>query len=1044
MNTFEFYLTGMGFVSMILIILSIVITIYMLQSTTKSRSSWLLIGFFISVIANSITMLFANAWVYWGDMLMPAQDAWILLGGVALAQFAYQIPQYDQKREARWMLAITATVALFAVGYSLDYMIRYIFFYTPGLNENQAYYLLLPIMTVFTVAIFLRRAVYYESLSDPSKKDKRLKLHGLLKALTRPQDRSAKMMRDFALAISLGLLPGIASVLKPLSFIPSWLPSYMLSTGSILAVAALALVYINSSHEQTSFIAKIMGISLVAFLLIFGAYGISSIQGLQYRNHRSVIDQIRIAYQGIQTDDFSYLPDSIAYIIAWPRDQVVPGATEEPQATVSDQYRLLYLAHGEQDFQIEDLIAENQLLIAGAYPEINVLYPISEPTLDHLSESPMHLLTRYGTYPYGSMERYRGYLFDQNDTRYEIGLSEYDRLNVTHEMVVSLTAWVIVSSLIIIIFFPMFYRYNLVRPLNNLLKAIMDANRGDLDTRISVQYEDEIGFLTRSFNNLLATLKEANQTRELLDAELQERMEELRISEEKFSKAFHSSPVCMMLQSQDDRTYQDVNAAFTRVLGYEPEEAIGRTPLELRIYPTIEESQRVIQAFSDFGDRLRNFEFQFRRKSGQVGTGLLSAEFFEWQGRKTNLGIVMDITERKQAENEIRRLNAEMEARVAERSQELSTFLDLAFLVSSQESIDQIFLPALERILDISGFKAVSVHIYSPDNQYLTLDAQVGINEVELDRMCVLTPHGSFAAWLSQPRDALLLSNLETDTILPDLMHLPNQRSCLATQLVAQDQVLGLMTCYRQDVHTFSLEEVSLLVAVAEQLAVSLENQRLRKKAEQAAVFTERRRLARDLHDSITQSIFGLTLFTRSSQDALSEGDLSKLTDNLRQIEMNAVTALREMRLLLYQMQPLEPEVGFSDRINARLDLVERRLGIQALLQIDQTVQLSPEFEETLFLIALEALNNSLKHAQAKHVEIILEQNNGILWMRVADDGHGFEIGDQSDRARVSGMGLKNMHSRTAELNGDLKIESAPGRGTTVTVTVDLSSTRDE
>ena len=101
----------------------------------------------------------------------------------------------------------------------------------------------------------------------------------------------------------------------------------------------------------------------------------------------------------------------------------------------------------------------------------------------------------------------------------------------------------------------------------------------------------------------------------------------------------------------------------------------------------------------------------------------------------------------------------------------------------------------------------------------------------------------------------------------------------------------------------FYLEEISLFVALAEQLGVSLENQRLRQEAERDAITMERQRLARDLHDSITQSIYSLTLFTRSSQDALQDDDEQKLVNNLNLIEASSVSALKEMRLLLYQMQ---------------------------------------------------------------------------------------------------------------------------------------------
>ncbi len=106
-----------------------------------------------------------------------------------------------------------------------------------------------------------------------------------------------------------------------------------------------------------------------------------------------------------------------------------------------------------------------------------------------------------------------------------------------------------------------------------------------------------------------------------------------------------------------------------------------------------------------------------------------------------------------------------MERRVAERSWQLSTLLDLAFLVSHPENPENIFLPALERLVDISSLDAVCIHIYSNDKQYLRLEAQVGLEADEADLMQLSLPSGLFAAWLSQPKDALIFSGLKLQVI---------------------------------------------------------------------------------------------------------------------------------------------------------------------------------------------------------------------------------------------------------------------------------------
>ncbi len=104
------------------------------------------------------------------------------------------------------------------------------------------------------------------------------------------------------------------------------------------------------------------------------------------------------------------------------------------------------------------------------------------------------------------------------------------------------------------------------------------------------------GSLTHTFNNLVASLQESNQAKDAVEIRTKQRLEELHLSEEKFFKAFHSSPVVMVLQNREDRTYLDVNAAFSQITGYDREEAVGHTPGEVNIYPTDEDAERVAEA----------------------------------------------------------------------------------------------------------------------------------------------------------------------------------------------------------------------------------------------------------------------------------------------------------------------------------------------------------------------------------------------------------------------------------------------------------------
>ncbi|NLG85181.1 MAG: sensor histidine kinase [Firmicutes bacterium] len=200
------------------------------------------------------------------------------------------------------------------------------------------------------------------------------------------------------------------------------------------------------------------------------------------------------------------------------------------------------------------------------------------------------------------------------------------------------------------------------------------------------------------------------------------------------------------------------------------------------------------------------------------------------------------------------------------------------------------------------------------------------------------------------------------------------------------------------------------------------------------AVMEERNRLARDLHDSLTQAIYSLNLYGEAAGRLLAAGEVQTAAAHLAEIRAAARQALREMRLLVFALRPpaLEQE-GLVVALGARLEAVEARAGIRAELKAEGIDRLAPAVEEGLYRIAQEALNNILKHAQATQVTVRLVRQGGAVIMEIADDGVGF---DPLKGEGQGGLGLSGMAERAAALGGRLSIESAPGGGTVVRVEV--------
>jgi signal transduction histidine kinase len=195
--------------------------------------------------------------------------------------------------------------------------------------------------------------------------------------------------------------------------------------------------------------------------------------------------------------------------------------------------------------------------------------------------------------------------------------------------------------------------------------------------------------------------------------------------------------------------------------------------------------------------------------------------------------------------------------------------------------------------------------------------------------------------------------------------------------------------------------------------------------AREVAVLQERQRLSRELHDSVTQALYGVALYAEAGGRALADGDLGPVADNLRDIGETTQEALAEMRLLLFELRPpLLQQQGLAAALRARFQAVEARAGLVTEFVAEGDDRLAPEAEQELYRLAQEALNNVLKHAHASHVSLRLQVEDNRAILEIADDGVGFE-----PLLATHGFGLRGMRERVERLAGTLRIESSPGAG---------------
>jgi len=189
--------------------------------------------------------------------------------------------------------------------------------------------------------------------------------------------------------------------------------------------------------------------------------------------------------------------------------------------------------------------------------------------------------------------------------------------------------------------------------------------------------------------------------------------------------------------------------------------------------------------------------------------------------------------------------------------------------------------------------------------------------------------------------------------------------------------------------------------------------------------------LARELHDSVAQTLYGLTLQAEAAARELKTGQTDKAAEQLREIRDSAQQSLQETRLLIFELRPpiLEQE-GLVAALRARLESVESRSGLKAHIQLQEVNQLPAKVEAGLYGVSNEALNNVLKHAHATVVKIALRKESNKIILEIQDNGVGFDV-----HATQSGMGLSGMKERAEQFGGMLQIQSG-ANGTTIRVEV--------
>ncbi len=529
-------------------------SIFLLTKKDKTPATWWLGGMFTGyglmllgyVLAYSIN---APWGAYHRFVTMCA-----LFGNFGMIGFVYTFPKMDQPKEAR--IAIPLTFAILIIGY-LEFIFtglkkEIIFNYTAHFytfDYGAQHAILLLITQAFPLSVLIRKTIRYSEydgifskwLNKPtSGSGYPMFLFskfcvGWIKFIN-PKGKDAHACKSFSKAIIIFLVIAVTNVLNKLGIISYDVYAFIYANVTLMICFYFMITYINNSPEPTTFMIKLVGVSLVTVLLVLGYVGniTLSLSEEEYDTQKKA--EILGSKSAILEKKFNLISDDIVYVLKKP----------DKADFFTEDLKIEYNRHPDK-FNLEDVKTElkkaKTLMLTDLVAKVQKEYTkagkrdIAASTIEqeaftrfqetrqykNLTKQYVNDLTRLYR---SAAERYTHYDFTADGQKYEIGFSYEEYRTHTHSNTIKLIYIILITTILIIIIFPRFFFSSLVKPLNNLLEGVTKVNEGNLDIRVPIKVQDEIGYLASSFNSMVESIKQARQELEDYAENLEEKVKE--------------------------------------------------------------------------------------------------------------------------------------------------------------------------------------------------------------------------------------------------------------------------------------------------------------------------------------------------------------------------------------------------------------------------------------------------------------------------------------------------------------------------------------
>lgn len=379
-------------------------------------------------------------------------------------------------------------------------------------------------------------------------------------------------------------------------------------------------------------------------------------------------------------------------------------------------------------------------------------------------------------------------------------------------------------------------------------------------------------------------------------------------------------------------------------------------------------------------------------------------------------------------------------AGVQERASQLAGLYEIGKVIAAtldQEELYEVLYRETRRLMDADVF---TVSLYQPGEEVQRLVYQIdGGQRLPAETLPAQT---GLTGYVMRTRRPLLASRDEAEALGIQLLRAahPDQasQSLLSVPMTREERVLGAIAAQSHRASAYTPQHLELFEAIANQAAIAIENAQLQRRALDLAVIEERTRLARELHDSVTQMLFSITLTLQASR-VLLQRNPTQAEQQLDKAQQTAQEALAEMRALIHQLRPASMrDRGLVGALSSYLDAYRQRTGLEVIFQHEGEATLTDAQEQALFRITQEALNNVFKHAEARQVQVRLVSEPGAVTLAVRDDGKGLPATPPAGKPAT--WGITGMRERAELLGGTFAIESSNGGGTLIQVRLPVAA----